>query len=32
MGTHWIWHLLNGVVLGSLTVALIRHGRRPESA
>lgn len=27
-GTHWLWHILNGVVLGSLTVAMIRHGER----
>ena len=27
-GTHWLWHTLNGVVLGTLTVALIRNGRR----
>lgn len=26
VGTHWMWHILNGVVLGALTVALIRHG------
>ena len=25
-GTHWAWHVLNGLVLGTLTVALIRHG------
>lgn len=30
MGTHWLWHILNGVVLGSLTLAVIRHGERPE--
>ncbi|MEM7059609.1 MAG: ceramidase domain-containing protein [Pseudomonadota bacterium] len=29
-GTHWLWHILNGVVLGSLVIGLIRHGRRPE--
>ena len=29
IGTHWLWHLLNGVVLGTLTVAVIRHGRAP---
>lgn len=28
MGTHWLWHILNGVVLGGLTLALIRHGHR----
>lgn len=27
IGTHWLWHVLNGIVLGSLIVALIRHGR-----
>lgn len=26
-GTHWLWHILNGVVLGALTYTLIRHGR-----
>ena len=25
-GTHWMWHILNGVVLGSLVIGLIRHG------
>ena len=30
-GTHWLWHILNGVVLGSLTIALVRHGARPAS-
>ncbi|MEM7746570.1 MAG: hypothetical protein AAF409_23025 [Pseudomonadota bacterium] len=32
VGTHWLWHLLNGVVLGTLIVALIRHGKRVEGA
>ncbi len=27
-GTHWLWHILNGVVLGGLTLSLIRHGAR----
>lgn len=27
MGTHWLWHVLNGVVLGALIVAVIRHGQ-----
>ncbi|MEM1300132.1 MAG: ceramidase domain-containing protein [Pseudomonadota bacterium] len=27
IGTHWLWHVLNGVVLGTLIVAVIRHGR-----
>lgn len=31
VGTHWAWHLLNGVVLGTLIVAVIRHGRKPGS-
>ncbi|MEM9061203.1 MAG: ceramidase domain-containing protein [Pseudomonadota bacterium] len=26
IGSHWLWHILNGVVLGGLTLALIRHG------
>ncbi len=26
LGTHWLWHLMNSVVLGTLIVALIRHG------
>lgn len=29
LGTHWLWHVLNGVVLGTLITALIRHGDRP---
>ena len=28
-GWHWVWHILNGVVLGSLTYAVIRHGKKP---
>ncbi|MEM7189409.1 MAG: ceramidase domain-containing protein [Pseudomonadota bacterium] len=28
LGTHWMWHNLNGVVLGLLTYAVIRHGAR----
>ncbi len=28
-GTHFMWHLLNGSVLGLLLVALIRHGAAP---
>jgi hypothetical protein len=27
MGTHFMWHTLNGVLLSVLTVAIIRHGR-----
>jgi hypothetical protein len=30
VGTHFLWHLLNGLVLGLLLVALIRHGARPS--
>lgn len=30
-GTHWLWHVLNGVVLGTLIVAVIRHGRTDAS-
>jgi hypothetical protein len=30
VGTHFVWHLLNGVVLGTLLVALIRHGGAPR--
>lgn len=28
IGTHWVWHMLNAVVLGTLTMAVIRHGRQ----
>lgn len=31
-GIHWLWHILNGVVLGTLTIALIRHGDRQRLA
>jgi hypothetical protein len=27
IGTHFIWHLLNGLLLGILLLAMIRHGR-----
>lgn len=27
MGTHFVWHLLNGAMLGWMIVVLIRHGR-----
>lgn len=27
VGTHFLWHTLNGVLLGWLLVAMIRHGR-----
>lgn len=26
LGTHWLWHLLNAVVLGRLMLVLARHG------
>jgi len=28
LGTHFLWHLLNGALLGKLLFAMIRHGRR----
>ncbi|MFK7942958.1 MAG: ceramidase domain-containing protein [Paracoccaceae bacterium] len=28
IGTHWLWHVLNGVVLGSLMVAVVLHGKK----
>jgi len=28
LGTHWLWHLMNSVVLGTLIAALIRYGER----
>ncbi len=30
VGTHFLWHILNGVVLGTLLVALVRHGALPR--
>ena len=27
LGTHWLWHVLNGTLLGWLIVTLVRHGR-----
>jgi len=27
LGTHFLWHTLNGVMIGLLLVAIIRHGR-----
>ncbi|WMS41314.1 ceramidase domain-containing protein [Acuticoccus sp. MNP-M23] len=27
LGTHFIWHILNGILLGYLTIALARYGR-----
>ena len=31
-GTHFLWHVLNGVVLGTLILAVVRHGTRPRLA
>lgn len=31
LGTHFLWHLLNAVLLGWLLMTLIRHGARPAS-
>lgn len=30
LGTHFLWHILNAVVLGTLVVAVIRHGQLPQ--
>ena len=30
IGTHILWHILNGVVLGALALAVVRHGRAPS--
>ncbi|MEL6477707.1 MAG: ceramidase domain-containing protein [Pseudomonadota bacterium] len=30
MGTHFLWHILNAVVLGTLLMAVIRHGAMPQ--
>jgi len=32
LGTHFLWHLLNGVLLGWLILTLVRHGRPAVSA
>lgn len=35
LGTHFLWHCLNGVMIGLLLLAIIRHGSlapRPQSA
>lgn len=32
LGTHWLWHLLNALVLYGLLVAAIRHGRGVPTA
>lgn len=30
-GTHFLWHVLNAVVLGTLALALVRHGARVDA-
>jgi len=32
LGTHFMWHILNGVVLGVLLTGWLRHGARPVAA
>jgi hypothetical protein len=32
IGTHWVWHLLNGVMLGWMILVLHRHGPRPAAS
>lgn len=32
LGTHFMWHILNAVVLGTLMLAYLRHGTRPRPA
>ncbi|MDP3258339.1 MAG: ceramidase domain-containing protein [Bosea sp. (in: a-proteobacteria)] len=32
LGTHWLWHILNALVLYGLLVAAIRHGRAERDA
>jgi hypothetical protein len=31
-GTHFVWHVLNAVVLGTLIAGVVRHGRLPHEA
>nr|WP_321462788.1 ceramidase domain-containing protein [uncultured Cohaesibacter sp.] len=31
LGTHFLWHLLNGLFIGLLLQALVRHGRKGQS-
>jgi hypothetical protein len=31
-GTHFLWHILNGFVLGTLALAVVRHGTPPRLA
>ena len=31
LGTHWVWHLLNGLLLGWVSVAFVRHGARGDA-
>ncbi len=32
LGTHFLWHILNGVMLGIMIVVLVRHADRPLAA
>jgi hypothetical protein len=32
LGTHFLWHVLNGLLLGFLILGLVRHARPPVSA
>ena len=29
LGTHFLWHILNGIMLGWMIVVLVRHGEQP---
>ncbi|PLW75129.1 hypothetical protein [Cohaesibacter celericrescens] len=31
LGTHFLWHCLNGLFIGFLLQALVRYGRKPQS-
>jgi hypothetical protein len=32
IGTHFLWHLLNGALLGWLLLTMVRYGRHPGKA
>jgi hypothetical protein len=32
LGTHFLWHILNAVMLGWMIVVMVRHGRGPALA
>jgi hypothetical protein len=32
LGTHFVWHILNGILLGWLLLTMIRHGQVPAKA